>query len=64
MSDPFTTAVEEDEPKKECTGCGYALAGVGILVGVLFLYMSVDVLSGGRLTRALGLGTARGERAE
>jgi hypothetical protein len=48
-----------EEEKKECTGCGYALAGVGILLGVMFLYISADVLTNGGLTRSLGLGTNR-----
>lgn len=60
MEGQFTEDNAEPE-KEECKTCGYVLAGVGILLGVMFLYMSFDVLSGGRLTGALGLGTARGK---
>lgn len=44
------------EEKPECKACGYVLAGVGLCIGIVFIYMSVDVLSGGRLTSMLGLG--------
>lgn len=63
MTDEMEEEFTEDVPvevEEECKTCGYVLAGVGILVGVLFLYMSFDVLTGGKLTSALGLGTARG----
>jgi hypothetical protein len=52
-----TTAVPEE--KEECSACGYALAGIGLILGLSFLYISVDVFTGGKLTASLGLGTAR-----
>lgn len=48
------------EDKKECKACGFVFAAVGLFLGTVFLYMSIDVLSGGKLTSILGLGTARG----
>lgn len=48
------------EEKKECKACGFVFAAVGLFLGTVFLYMSIDVLSGGKLTSILGLGTARG----
>jgi uncharacterized membrane protein len=45
----------EDE-KKECVLCGHALAALGILIGVFFLYVGIDVVTNGKLTKALGLG--------
>lgn len=59
MEEEFTEDVPVEVEEEECKTCGYVLAGVGILVGVLFLYMSFDVLTGGKLTSVLGLGTAR-----
>ena len=50
---------KESPSAKDCKFCGYVLAGVGLVMGAMFLYMSFDVLTGGRLTSALGLGTAR-----
>jgi hypothetical protein len=50
---------ETGEEKKECALCGYVFAAVGLFLGTVFLYMSIDVLSGGKLTSILGLGTAR-----
>lgn len=47
---------EKTNPQQECVACGYVLAGVGLVIGVVFLYMSIDVLSGGKLTQILGLG--------
>lgn len=57
FEEEVSTAVPEEA--KECKLCGYVLAGVGLVMGAMFLYMSFDVLTGGRLTSALGLGTAR-----
>lgn len=60
MSEPNpTTDTDDATPEEECKACGYVMAAVGILIGVAFLYISFDVLSGGGLTRSLGLGTAR-----
>lgn len=42
--------------EKECVLCGRALAGLGVAIGLVFLYMSIDVLTNGRLTQILGLG--------
>lgn len=51
--------IEIQEEEKECKACGYVLAGIGLVIGGLFLYMSIDVLTNGGLTRAIGLGTSR-----
>lgn len=56
---PDDTMETVEEGKEECVVCGYVLAGIGLVIGALFLYMSFDVLSGGKITSALGLGTAR-----
>lgn len=53
----MTEPLEGEE--KECKGCGYALAGIGMLIGIAFLYISFDVLTHGGLTSSLGLGTNR-----
>ena len=58
MSDPIEEFEEEIAEEKECKLCNIALAGIGLLIAGLFAYMSIDVLSGGKLTSALGLGTA------
>ena len=52
MTDP----IEPVEEKKECALCGKALAGLGIALGLFFLYIGVDVVTGGKLTQVLGLG--------
>lgn len=39
--------------KKECLVCDWTMAGVGLIVGMVFLYISIDVLSKGALTKAL-----------
>jgi hypothetical protein len=57
-------SVETPEPAKECVLCGRALAGLGVLIGLVFLYMSIDVLTDGKLTQLLGLGGNPDERAE
>ncbi len=36
--------------EKECSACGYALAGVGLIVGAIFFYMAIDIFSNGRVT--------------
>lgn len=65
MTDPnFSVDDAKDSSPEGCTACGYALAAVGVFLGIAFLYMSCDVLSGGGLTRALGLGTNRGTEVE
>lgn len=46
--------VEQDE--KQCLLCEKVLAGVGILIAAAFLYISIDVLTDGGLTRAMGIG--------
>lgn len=60
--DDFLESVPEE--KKECKACGLVFAAVGLFLGTVFLYMSIDVLSGGKLTSILGLGTARGTEPE
>ena len=52
---------DETTPKGECKLCNFVLVAVGLAVGSLFLYMSFDVLFGGKLTSVLGLGTVRTE---
>lgn len=39
-----------ENEEKECKACGYALAGVGVLVSLIFLYMAVDVFTGGKIS--------------
>lgn len=46
----------EDELKedKRCILCGEnALALVGLLMGAVFIYMSVDILTGGRVSNVI-----------
>jgi len=67
MTNELIENIYADEPsqeKPECKACGYVLAAVGLFLGTVFLYMSIDVLSGGKLTSILGLGTARGTDTE
>jgi hypothetical protein len=47
--------VEGDEVRK-CVLCDRVWALFGIAVGVVFLYMSIDILTGSKLTSALSLG--------
>lgn len=61
MSEEFDTIVGDIVEEKKCSTCDFALAGLGVLIGMAFLYISFDVMTGGRLTRMLGLGTARGD---
>lgn len=52
--------MEATEPRPEdCKSCGYVLAGIGLVISVVFAYISIDVFTNGGLTRSLGLGTAR-----
>lgn len=46
-------------PEGECKSCGFVLAGIGLLISVVFAYISIDVFTNGGLTRSLGLGTAK-----
>lgn len=55
-ADENHTVEETPSAKDECVLCGRALAGLGVLIGLVFLYMSVDVLTDGKLTQLLGLG--------
>ena len=50
---------EDVEPEKKCRLCDIVLPAVGLLIAGLFAYMAIDVLSGGKLTGALGLGRVR-----
>jgi hypothetical protein len=43
----------------ECVMCDRALAVFGILVGLVFIYISVDILTDGRITSALSPGGTR-----
>jgi hypothetical protein len=53
----MTEALQETPPaEEECVLCGRVLAGLGIFLGVFFLYVAVDVLTQGKLTQRLGLG--------
>lgn len=49
---------EDDAPRK-CVLCDRALAVFGILLGAVFLYISIDILTGQKLT-----GLLSGARAE
>jgi hypothetical protein len=40
----------KDSSPEECMVCDVGLAVVGLVVAAVFLYISVDVLSSGRLT--------------
>lgn len=40
-----------DTPDEECAICNKALAGVGLLIAGIFLYISIDVFTNGGLTR-------------
>lgn len=40
----------DEEPKKECVLCQRVMALVGVALGIVFVYISVDLLSGGKLT--------------
>ena len=42
--------MNEEDSKSECALCGKALAVVGLVLAGVFLYMSVDVFSNGRLS--------------
>lgn len=56
---------EECEDCVESTGiAGYALGLVGLLVGSVFLYMAIDVLTNGAVTSVLGLGKVRDREAD
>jgi len=46
---------------EECALCDKVLAGVGIIIGLVFLYIAFDVLSNSRITTAL---TRSGEEDE
>lgn len=62
--DDILNAKDSGPEAEECKLCGYVLAGIGIGIGVVFLYMSFDILSGGALTKMLGLGVVRGTADE
>lgn len=51
--------VTDSGPEGECKSCGFVLAGIGLLISVVFAYISIDVFTNGGLTRSLGLGTAK-----
>lgn len=54
----MTEPIEEIEPKK-CAFCDRALAIFGLALGAVFLYISIDLLVGGKITAMLGGGNAR-----
>jgi len=64
MTDELIESIYADEEKAPCKACGYVFAAVGLFLGTVFLYMSIDVLSGGKLTSILGLGTVRATEEE
>lgn len=44
------------EPKEDCALCNVTdklLATLGLAIGVVFVYISLDILTGGRLTSAI-----------
>jgi hypothetical protein len=41
---------------KRCTACEKGMAIFGLALGLMFVFISVDVLTGGRLTGFLGRG--------
>lgn len=56
----MTEPIEEIESKK-CAMCDKALAIFGLALGVVFLYISIDLLAGGKVTAMLGGGTVKEE---
>jgi hypothetical protein len=50
--------MEDDEivATKDCAICDAGLAAVGLILGGIFIYIAVDVLSGGKLTSAITRG--------
>lgn len=53
-----------EEPCETCVTKGeLALAVLGGLIGAGIIVMAIDLAAGGRFSRALGLGGARGEAA-
>lgn len=46
---------------KECVWCDRAFAVFGICMGLVFLYISVDILMGSRVSTALSGGTGGDE---
>lgn len=51
------------DEKKECKFCERVWAAFGVALGLAFVYISVDLLTGGRLT-GLWSGRVIGEEAE
>lgn len=57
---PVSENTEISEPEvKECVWCDRAFALFGICMGLVFLYISVDILMGSRVSTALS--GSRGE---
>jgi hypothetical protein len=53
MSNPLIESIyadEESSPEEECVSCGKVLAGVGLVLSAIFLYISIDVFTNGKLT--------------
>lgn len=50
--------MEENETKKTCFFCDKSLAIFGIVLGVAFLFMSIDVLTGSALSSMISGGKA------
>lgn len=40
----------EETPKKECTFCEKFGAVFGMAIGIVFVFVSIDLISGGRLS--------------
>jgi len=45
--------MSEEPEKKECKLCETAFAVFGLILGALFLYVSIDLLTGQRVSKVL-----------
>jgi len=53
MSNPLIEQIYADDAaleQEECVGCGKVLAAVGLVISAVFLYISIDVFTNGKLT--------------
>lgn len=53
MTDTIDQLDTEDSSTEDCVMCGKVLGVVGLVISAVFFYISVDVLSGGKLTAML-----------
>lgn len=51
----------EPPEERKCVLCDRVWALFGIAIGVVFLYMSIDILTGSKLTSALSGGKVEGD---